>query len=80
MSRMDKKPTVTSEEIRQLVVARLRSFPSGKKLSIGSEGEFTKDELIERVNQEDAIGKKIIEIQLSYLRSFKDDPVLGVEA
>lgn len=64
--------TISNEEIRQLVVARLRSFPSGKKLSLGSDREFTKDELIERVNQEDTIGKKIIEIQLSYLRSFKD--------
>ena len=72
MSKTDKKQSVTNEEIRQLVVARLRSFPSGKKLSMGSDGEFTKDELIRRVNEEDPIGKKVIEIQLSYLRSLKE--------
>lgn len=72
MSQSNKKQPVTNEEIRQLVVARLRSFPSGKKLSMGSDGEFTKDELIARVNQDDAIGKKITEIQLSYLRSLKE--------
>lgn len=68
-----KQSVVTDDEIRQLVIARLRSFPSGKKLSIGSEGEFSKEELIERVFQDDAIGKKIVEIQLSYLRSFRED-------
>ena len=72
MSQTDKKQTVSSEEIRQLVIARLRSFPFGKKLSMGSDGEFTKDELIRRVNLEDAVGKKIIAIQLSYLRSLKE--------
>ncbi|MBI5613932.1 hypothetical protein HY947_03320 [Candidatus Gottesmanbacteria bacterium] len=80
MKKIDKKPTVSSEEIRQLVVARLRSFPSGKKLSIGSDGEFSKDELIARVNEGDSIGKKIIEIQLSYLRSFKEDTSSWLEA
>jgi hypothetical protein len=39
---------------------------------MGSDGEFTKDELIRRVNLEDAVGKKIIAIQLSYLRSLKE--------
>lgn len=80
MRKIDKNMAVSSEEIRQLVVARLRSFPSGKKLSIGSDGEFSKNELIKRVNEGDPIGKKIIEIQLSYLRSFKEDTLLSLEA
>lgn len=66
------KPAITNEEIRELVIARLRSLSSGKKISIGSKGEFTKDELIERVRKEDPIGKKIIQIQLSYLQSLKE--------
>lgn len=65
-------PVKTSDEdIRQLVIARLRSLSSGKKLSIGSEGEFSRDDLIRMVEKKDKIGKKIIEIQMSYLRSFK---------
>lgn len=72
MSRQSNKQAVTDEEIRELVIARLRSFSSGKKISIGSKGEFTKEELIERVRKEDSIGKKIIQIQLSYLRSLKE--------
>jgi len=62
---------ITDEEIRKLVVARLRSFPSGKKISIGSNGEFSRDELINNVQEGSEIGNKIITIQLNYLRVLK---------
>lgn len=68
---------ITDEEIRKLVIARLRAFSSGRKISIGSEGEFTKEELIDRVERKDPIGNKIIEIQLSYLRSLKEETFLS---
>lgn len=68
-----KKRLVTDKEIRQLVIARLRSLSSGRKISIGSEGEFSKEDLIEKVQNKDKIGDKIIEIQLNYLRSLKDN-------
>lgn len=61
----------TDKLIRDLVIARLKSLPSGKKISIGSQGEFTGEELIERVKEDDEVGKKIIEIQMEYLRSLK---------
>lgn len=67
------KKTQLDKEIRNLVIARLRSFSSGRKISIGSQGEFTKEELIERVRKEDKVGKKIIQIQLSYLQSLKEE-------
>jgi len=67
---------VTDEDIRKLVVARLRSFPVGRKISIGADGEFTKDELIDRVEKDDRIGKKIVQVQLSYLQSLKDQRFL----
>ncbi len=61
----------TDKLIRELVIARLKSLPSGKKISIGSHGEFNSKELIERIQEGDEIGKKVIEIQLEYLRSLK---------
>lgn len=67
---------VTDDDIRKLVVARLRSFPAGRKISIGADGEFTKDELIDRVEKDDRIGKKIVQIQLSYLQSLKEQRFL----
>lgn len=59
------------EEIKKIVIARLETLPPDKKISIGSSGEFSKDELIERVKSGDPIGKKIIEIELEFLRSLK---------
>ncbi len=68
----NKQSIISDEDIRKLVVARLRTFSGNRKLSIGSEGEFSRDELIERVNNNDEIGKKIIDIQLQYLQSLKE--------
>ena len=67
----NQKNLLDDEEIRKLVVERLKTFPSGKKMSIGSEGNFSKEELINHVESEDRIGRKIIEIQLTYLQSLK---------
>ena len=62
---------MVSEDIKKLVIMRLQSMPQNLKLSIGKYGTFTKEELIERVQEEDEVGKLIIEMQLKYLRSFK---------
>jgi len=64
-----------SKEIVELVIARLETMPANVNLSIGDEGSFTVKDLIERVKAEDEIGKKVIELQLSYLRSLKDLPI-----
>ena len=70
------KSTPASSErdklIRDLVIARLKSLPSGKKISLGSQGEFTNKELITRIEEGNEVGKKIIKIQLEYLRSLKN--------
>lgn len=59
------------EDIKNLVIARLEVLPPDKKISIGSIGEFTRDELIESVKKEDAIGRKMIQIELEFLQSLK---------
>lgn len=64
--------TVTDEEIKQLIIERLRRIPSGKKVSIGADGDFTGEELIKLVEKDDKIGDKVIEMQLEYLRSLKN--------
>jgi len=58
-------------EIRELVMARLSTFPSNKKICIGNYGELTREDMIKHVSKEDEIGKKIIEIELAYLRALK---------
>lgn len=61
-----------SQEIKDLVIARLEVLPEDTGISIGSAGEFTRDELIERVRQGDEIGQKIVKVELSYLKSLKN--------
>lgn len=65
------QPTM-NEDIKQLVIARLEVLPEDTGISIGAEGEFTKDELIKRVEKGDEIGQKIIEVELNYLKSLKN--------
>ena len=62
----------TTQEIIDLVIARLQNLPSNKEISIGSSGELTKDELIEHVKKDDEIGKKMIAIEMDFLRSMKE--------
>lgn len=61
-----------SEDIKELVIFRLETLPANRKISIGSQGEFTKDELIDHVKKEDAVGKKIVEVELEFLRAIKE--------
>ena len=67
----------TSKDIKELVIARLDVLPPGKKVSIGSVGEFDKNELIEHVKKDDEIGQKIIEVELNYLRALKEGTLLN---
>lgn len=58
----------SDEDVRQLVIARLKASSSGLKISIGGEGTFSKEDLIKRVEAGDEIGQKVIDIQMEYLR------------
>lgn len=69
MKKQSQTKKITDEEVRQLVIERLKTFPTGKRLSIGQKGTFTKEELISHVARQDSVGKKITEIQLEYLRA-----------
>ena len=59
-------------EVKDLVIARLGVLSPNKKISIGSSGEFTRDELIELVEKENEIGVKIVKIELEYLRAIRE--------
>ena len=63
---------MNDEEIRKLIVARLSVLSSDTYASIGSEGSFSRDEMIQHVEAGDEIGKKIEEIQMEWLRSWKE--------
>jgi hypothetical protein len=61
-----------NQDIIDLVVARLQNLPSGKDISIGSHGEFSKEQIIEHVKKGDEVGKKMIEVELDFLRLMKE--------
>ena len=60
-----------TDDVKKLVKARLGTLPRGIGVSVGSEGEFSRDELIEHVEREDDIGRKMIEIDMEFLQSLK---------
>jgi hypothetical protein len=60
-----------NDDIRKLVISRLTVLSPNTVISMGSIGSFTRDELIEDIEQGNEIGEKIIEIELEWLRSFK---------
>ncbi|MFA6548989.1 MAG: hypothetical protein WCT39_03550 [Candidatus Margulisiibacteriota bacterium] len=69
---MSKDTNILSNvEIKKIVLARLDVLPSDIAISIGSDGSFTRDQLIESVKKEDEIGEKMAEVQMEWLRSFK---------
>ncbi len=62
---------IKTNQIQALVIARLETMPENLAISIGKEGTFKKKDLIRHVKKADPIGKKIIKVELNYLRSLK---------
>lgn len=62
----------TDEEIRKLVLARLKTMSPDTIKCIGEEGSFSRDELIEHVKEGDKIGKTIEQVEMEWLRAFKE--------
>ncbi len=69
---MQKEDKNKEKEIKKLVIARLDALPSNISISVGSEGHFNKTELIKQINNDTEIGRKMIEIELAYLRKLKE--------
>jgi len=69
----NQKNLLNDEEIRKLVTARLSVLSADTMISVGSEGSFSRDELIQRVESGDEVGNKIAQIEMEWLRSFKKE-------
>ncbi len=72
MSEQNNQSQETSNDIKELVIARLDVLPPNIKVSIGAKGEFAKSELIEHVKRGDSVGQQIIKMELAFLRALKD--------
>ena len=68
---------IENKDVRDLVKARLDTMPRNIKISIGSEGSFSKEELKEHVDKKDSIGEKIVEIDMEFLQALKRGVLYG---
>ncbi|XOB46818.1 MAG: hypothetical protein ACKKMV_01455 [Candidatus Nealsonbacteria bacterium] len=76
-SRPEKSEEEISEDLKNLVVSRLELLSPNKKFFIGSHKEgFTKEDLIRHVKKGDEVGKKVAEMEMTFLRALKDGTLL----
>ena len=54
--------------VQKLVKARLKAIPPNISFSIGSHGDFTRDELIKEVEKNTPVGKEMIQLELRFIR------------
>ncbi len=66
--------TPTEQLKKEIVIERLRQTPPNFKVSFGmSNGEFmNRDDLIHNIEKNTAIGKRVVQIQLAYLKAFRN--------
>jgi len=57
-----------TEDIKNLVKERLMAIPSNITFSVGTFGDFTKDELIHAIDAGSEIGKGAIDMHLEFIR------------
>ncbi len=72
---MSKEKETNLEEIRkEIAIERLRQVPPNVKVSFGiNKGEFmNRDDMITQIETNTDLGKRIIKVQLEYLKAFKN--------
>ena len=77
MDKKNNKEKNIQEKLKELVLVRVEVIPSNVKISVGSEGQFTKEQIINEIKQNSEIGKKMVEIELTYLRKLKEGIFYG---
>ncbi len=70
----NKEDNNLKEMKKQIVIERLRQAPPNMQISFGmSNGKFlSRDDLIKQVQEETSMGQKIIDVQMAYLKAFKN--------
>lgn len=61
----------SDEDIRRLVLARLQALSPDVSISLGDDGDFSREELIGHVQRDDEIGRTLEEMHIEWLRSWK---------
>jgi len=59
-----------NEQIKELVIARIKvKMSPNLRLSVGKEGSFDKEEMIEHVQKGDEVGKRIIDVHVNFMKA-----------
>lgn len=56
------------EYVQKLVITRLQAMPPNVSFSIGSYGDFSREDLIREVKRGSEVGKAAVEMELQFLR------------
>ena len=65
-----KEETEINDKIKELVIARIDAkMPSNLKISIGSSGSLSKEEMIDHVRKGDEEGKQIVQMHLNFIKA-----------
>ena len=58
-----------NSEVKELVLERIRVMPPNYKLSVGNQGTFTKEQLMDHVGKGNEIGNQIIDMQMNFIKA-----------
>ena len=66
-----KKDNITEEQ-KKLVLVRFKSLNPNSKILLGSEGQYSVNELMKEVEKGTDFGNKIVQIQIKMLQMFSN--------
>ncbi len=73
------KNNTISKTKKELVIARLETYPKNIGTLIGNDNKsYSKKDLIDNVAQSTTIGKKIVDIELSYLKDLATGKIYDI--
>ncbi len=71
------EPKTILQKENEIIIARLEATSPDLFFSVGGDGKsFSKDELIEEINNNTEIGKNFVESQFEFLRALKDGSLM----
>jgi len=66
---VEEKEKKKQERLKEIVLMKMATMPQHYKLSIGNEGVFDKNQIIEHVDRMDTIGKQILDMELKFIKA-----------
>jgi len=72
------KNNIISQTEKELVIARLETYPNNIGTLIGNNKPYSKKDLIDNVIQNTNIGKQIVDIELSYLKDLASGKIYDI--